>query len=211
MRKYFFRRRLQSFNSLTRTLHLYTVLFVSPFVVIFALSVFVVAHAAMPWGGKDAPEEVRQVNFTAPDIEDNLVFAKEVQRRLGLRGEVDYVRRPKEGDLITFPIRGPGLTTTVRLDTVANTATISTQKTGFWDAVVYLHMKPGPHNVAMQGNSPPMRLWAWLADTTIYLLLFSTASGIYLWLLLRAERKAGLAYLGVGALSFAASVLGVSL
>jgi len=56
-----------------------------------------------------------------------------------------------------------------------------------------------------------MRLWAWLADTTIYLLLFATASGIYLWLLLRAERKAGLVFMGVGALSFAVSVLAVSL
>lgn len=203
--------RIQSFSSLTRTLHLYTGLFISPFVVIFALSVFVVAHAAMPWGGKDVPEEVRQVGFIPPKIEDNLAFAKEVQRRLGVHGEVDYVSRRKESDLITIPIRAPGLTTTLHLDPVANTATISTRKTGFWDAVVYLHMKPGPHNVAMQGNSPPMRLWAWLADATIYLLLFGTASGIYLWLLLRTERKAGLVFLGVGALSFAASVLVVSL
>ena len=203
--------RIQSFNSLTRTLHLYTGLFVSPFLVIFALSVFVVAHVAMPWGGKDAPEDVRQVAFTPPDIEDNLAFAKEVQRRLGIRGEVDYVSRPKESSLITIPIREPGRTITLRLDTVDHTATIATRKTGFWDAVVYLHMKPGPHNVAMQGNSPPMRLWAWLADTTIYLLLFATASGIYLWLLLRAERKAGLVFMGVGALSFAVSVLAVSL
>ncbi len=111
----------------------------------------------------------------------------------------------------TSPNRAPGRTTTLRLDTVANTATIATRETGFWDALVYLHMKPGPHNVAMQGNSPPMRLWAWLADTTIYLLLFGTATGIYLWLLLRSERKAGLAFMGFGALSFAACVLAVSL
>ena len=76
---------------------------------------------------------------------------------------------------------------------------------------MYLHMKPGPPNLAMQGNSSPMRLWAWLADATVYLLLFATASGVYLWLLLRAERKAGLAFLGVGALSFAVAVLAVSL
>lgn len=203
--------RMQSLNSLTRTLHLYTGLFVSPFVVIFALSVFVMAHAAMPWGGKDAPEQVRQIAFTPPNIEDNLLFAKEVQRRLGLRGEVDYVGRRKESGVITIPIRQPGRTTTLSLDTVANTATIATRESGFWDAVVYLHMKPGPHNIAMQGNSQPMRLWAWLADATIYLLLFATASGIYLWLLLRAERKAGLAFMGLGALSFAAAVMAVSL
>lgn len=200
---------LQSFNSLTRTLHLYTGLFLSPFLVIFALSVFVIAHAMMP--GKDAPEEIRQVAFTPPDIEDNLLFAKEVQRRLGLKGEVDYVGRRAATGMITIPICDPGRTTTVSIDTNANTATIATRKTGFWDAVVYLHMKPGPHNVAMQGNSPPMRLWMWLADSTIYLLLFATASGIYLWLLLRSERKAGLVFMGAGALSFVAAVLAVTL
>src|SRR5678816_1905498 len=101
---------MQSFNYWTRTLHLYLGLFLSPFIVIFALSVFVIAHAAMPWGGPDAPETIRQVAFTAPAIEDNRAFAREVQRQLDLPGEADYVSR-KPGS-ITIPIRDPGRATT---------------------------------------------------------------------------------------------------
>ncbi len=36
------------------------------------------------------------------------------------------------------------------------------------------------------------RLWSWLADATVYLILFLSATGIYLWSVIRAERKAGL-------------------
>jgi hypothetical protein len=199
---------MRNFNYWTRTLHLYLGLFLSPFILIFALSVFVIAHAAMPWGGPQAPLEVQKRAFTAPDIADNLAFAKAVQRRLGIPGEIDYVGR--KDNSITIPIRQPGVTRTVRLDTAAHTAAIETRKTGIWDGLVYLHKKPGPHNVALQKNSWPMQVWAVLADATIYLLLFATASGLYLWLLLRSERKAGLAFLGLGALSFMAAVLAVA-
>ena len=199
----------RNFNYWVRTLHLYLGLFLSPFVLIFALSAIVIAHAAMPWGGAKAPVETRIVAFQAPDIADNLAFGREVQKRLGIAGEIDYVGRREKG--IVIPVRQPGLTRTIRLDTEAGTAAIETQKTGLWDGLVYLHKKPGPHNVAMQKNSWPMAVWAVLADATIYLLLFATVSGIYLWLLLKSERKAGLAFLGLGVLSFTASVLAVTL
>jgi hypothetical protein len=54
-----------------------------------------------------------------------------------------------------------------------------------------------------------MRFWAWLADAAVYLLLFSTASGVYLWTVLRAERRTGLLFLGGGVLSFVLVVAAV--
>lgn len=197
------------FNTWIRSLHLYLGLFLSPFILIFALSAIVIAHAAMPWGGAQAPVERRIVAFQAPDIEDNLAFGRDVQKRLGVAGEIDYVGRSENG--IVIPVREPGLTRTIRIDTAAGTAAIETQRTGFWDGLVYLHKKPGPHNIALQKNSWPMAVWAVLADATIYLLLFATISGIYLWLLLKSERKAGLAFLGLGVVSFTAAVLAVTL
>ena len=47
-----------------------------------------------------------------------------------------------------------------------------------------------------------MRAWRWLADTTSYLILFISVSGIYLWYVLRAERRVGFVLLCTGALSF---------
>jgi hypothetical protein len=60
---------------------------------------------------------------------------------------------------------------------------------------------PGPHNVALRGNSPYMRLWRYLADATSYGVLFLSLSGLYLWAVLRAERRLGLALLAAGALT----------
>jgi hypothetical protein len=70
------------------------------------------------------------------------------------------------------------------------------------DALVYLHKMPGPHNVDVRGNSRIMRLWRVLADATVYLLLFITLSGIYLWTALRAERRIGLLLILAGAVTF---------
>ena len=41
-----------------------------------------------------------------------------------------------------------------------------------------------------------------MADATVYLTLFISVSGIYLWYVLRAERSVGLFLLLAGALSF---------
>jgi hypothetical protein len=47
-----------------------------------------------------------------------------------------------------------------------------------------------------------MRVWRVPADATVYLLMFITISGLYLWVSLRAERKIGIALLCAGACSF---------
>ena len=61
---------------------------------------------------------------------------------------------------------------------------------------------PGPHLADIRMNWVPMRIWHWLGDATAYLLLFLSASGIYLWTALRSERRVGIAMLIAGAVSF---------
>ncbi len=61
---------------------------------------------------------------------------------------------------------------------------------------------PGPHNVDVRGNTPLMRWWRLLADATVYLSLFITVTGIYLWVALKAERRVGLALVLAGAITF---------
>ena len=65
-----------------------------------------------------------------------------------------------------------------------------------------LHKMPGQHLANLRGNWVYMRLWRWLADATVYLVLFLSISGIYLWAVLRAERRIGLMLLAAGACSF---------
>ena len=46
------------------------------------------------------------------------------------------------------------------------------------------------------------KAWRWFADATVYLILFISVSGIYLWYMLRAERRVGLILLFAGTLTF---------
>ena len=190
----------------TRNLHLYAGLFLSPFVLLFAVSVFYLVHAppsapapAPPTrAAAGVPVSLALETLSPPD---QVAALRPVLATLGVPGEINFIRRlPKEHRLIV-PVLLPGSETTVDLDLVARTATITLRPTGFADALVHLHKMPGPHNVALRGNAPYMRLWRYLADATSYGVLFLSLSGLYLWAVLRAERRLGLALLAAGALT----------
>ena len=84
----------------------------------------------------------------------------------------------------------------------ARTAAVTRRRTGWWESLAYLHKSPGPHNVAIRGNWVWTRVWKWFADTTIYLTLFITISGVYMWYAIKAERTIGLILLSTGAVTF---------
>ena len=194
----------------TRSLHLYVGLFLSPFVLVYAVSAVLLNHAYLPWGGSAAPlARVEPVVVAVHDSEDGLAMARQVRDQLGIRGEIGYVSRKQGSQQLNFPIETPGSVTRVRVDLVTGTATAERKDTGVWDASIYLHKTPGPHNVKFRGNWVFMRLWGWVADATVYLLLFLSATGIYLWTVLKAQRRTGLVFLGAGALSFIALVAGI--
>jgi hypothetical protein len=206
---------MKRFYLLTRDLHLYIGLFISPFVLLFSVSVLFLVHANIP--GTSRKPSVRTVsdislpeNIGSLNGRPQLDAIRSVLDRVGVAGEVDFIRElPKEQRLV-IPVIVPGRQTTVELNLESRTAVITEKYTGTWDAAVYLHKIPGPHNVEIRMNWPSLRPWKWLADATVYLLLFITISGVYLWTVLRAERRMGLALLAGGAFSFVGMVYALS-
>jgi hypothetical protein len=198
---------MKRFYVLARDLHLYFGLFISPFVLLYSVSVLFLVHAWMP--GASRKPTVRTVEgVELPDLaytsngRDQVDALRPVLDNLTVSGEVNFIRRiPKEHRLVV-PVLVPGRETTVDLRFEARTAVITERRTGTWDALVYLHKMPGPHNAGIRGNSLYIRLWRWVADATVYLVLFISISGIYLWAVLRAERRIGLALIAGGAFSF---------
>lgn len=77
-----------------------------------------------------------------------------------------------------------------------------TRETGLAGAMATLHRSPGEHAPALRMNWIYMKAWRWLADSTAYLILSISISGLYLWYVLRAERRVGFVLLFAGALSF---------
>lgn len=194
--------RLKSVYRTTRDLHLYAGLFVSPFVLVYAFSAVILNHTFMPWGGEGGTVESRNVNVQIPGDTNSVEVAKQIREELGLKGEIGFVNHNRRNQRLSFPIETPTAITRVRVDLRSGATQLERSETGTWAGMVYLHKIPGPHNVAIRGNWIATKAWGWVADASVYLLLFVSASGIYLWAVLRAERRTGLVFLGAGALSF---------
>jgi hypothetical protein len=193
---------------LIRDLHLYLGLFISPFVLVFAVSVLLLVHS---WRPRIASEtSATRVVSALPLPRDLQVLSgrplidalKPALEKAGVRGEVGFVQhRVKEAKLI-IPVTIPGRETTVSMRIPSGEATIVTRETGLADALLTLHKSPGQHGPAIRMNWFYMKAWRWMADATVYLILFISVSGIYLWYVLRAERSVGYVLLIAGALSF---------
>ena len=189
-----------------RDLHLYSGLFISPFILLFAVSVLYLNHGKLN-RRTDPPSDTYR-DLTIPDGLDRLKGreaidrAKAILQQVGVAGEIGFLRYVAIDRHLIFPVSRAGTEATIDIDLDARTATVKRRSMGLWESISYLHKMPGPHNVAIRGNWTGTRVWSVLADTTVYLLLFISVSGVYLWWAIKAERRIGLALLTAGAASF---------
>jgi hypothetical protein len=196
------------FYTVTRDLHLYLGLFISPFVLVFSVSVFFFVHAVVPNFASEPPQtRVASVVSLPRDLAKlsgrPLIDAlKLTLSSLNVPGEIGFIRHVVGDDTLVIPVSVPGRATTVTIRIAVREATIVTRETGLADALITLHKTPGGHTPTLSMNWFPMRVWWWLSDTTAYLTLFITVSGLYLWYVLRAERRIGYIFLGTGTLLF---------
>jgi hypothetical protein len=199
-----------------RDLHLYLGLFISPFVLVFSVSVFFFVHSWIP---RLAPDNAHTRVVSALALPTDLgklsgrplVDAlKPILEKINVPGEIGFVRHVVKDDTLIIPVSIPGRATTVTVKLAAHEATVVTRETGLTDALVTLHKSPGQHGPDIRMNWFYMKVWRWFADATVYLTLFITVSGIYLWYMLRAERKAGLVLLFAGTLTFLGLVYALS-
>ncbi|MCM3879989.1 MAG: PepSY-associated TM helix domain-containing protein [Vicinamibacterales bacterium] len=190
----------------TRDLHLYFGLFISPFLLLFAVSVFFLNHGKVipdRWSSVRTIQDLRIPDgITSAQGRAAIERAQALLPQIGVTGEIGFTRVARQTGHFAFPISKAGLETSVDVDVQARTATVSERPTSLLEATAYLHKMPGPHNVAIRGNWISTQIWRWFADATIYLTLFITLSGLYLWWVLKAERRTGLVFLSMGVLTF---------
>lgn len=185
-----------------RDLHLYFGLFTSPFILLFAASVFYLNHGKL-LPGAPPPVETFQ-HLTIPDGFDRLKGREAVDRatailpQIRVAGEIGFIRYVPASHHLIFPVSKAGAEASVDVDLDARSATVKRRSMSVWESIAYLHKMPGPHNVAIRGNWVGTRLWRVLADATIYLLMFLSLSGVYLWWAVKAERRIGLTLLATG-------------
>lgn len=196
------------FYRLIRDLHLYVGLFISPFVLIFALSVFFLVHSWLPKFASETSTTRAVSDLPLPGNLQTLSgrplidALKPTLEKAEVRGEVGFVRHMVKEEKLIIPVIVPGRETTVSISITNREATIVTREAGLADALVTLHKSPGQHGPNIRMNWYYMKAWRWMADATVYLILFISVSGIYLWYVLRAERNVGFILLLAGAVSF---------
>ncbi len=125
-------------------------------------------------------------------------LADHLAEQLDLQGEVGFLPLP-----LNININKPGLRYQIMVDRTTGTAEVTEFKSSLMTTMKDLHFNPGPH----RGGGWDWiyyKIWAWLADSVVYLLLFSTISGVYIWTAFKPERKIGLIILGAGVASFLA-------
>ena len=186
----------------TRDLHLYVGLFLSPFLLVFAVSTWVLNHP--PAERKipvPSPVESRTLTLADDAKVGSLAQARGILDQLQLTGEIDNVRHNTKAGRLVIPVSRPGELTTVEVDLKSSTATLSHQAEGMAAALVYLHKRPGPHLIQFRGNWIYMAIWGWLTDAVVYATVFVTATGLYLWWAYKSERTTGWVMLITGLLT----------
>lgn len=192
---------MKQYYSLVRTLHLHFGLMISPFILIFSFSVFWFNHPSIFNSYEIQESDVTTKRVGAlQSLETDLLTAKEIIRQLDVTGEIDWIS--KTDTTISFPVHKPGLSMNIFLNTKTGEVRVQNQVKGIGNGMVYLHTMPGPHNAMLRGNSFFMKVWRVVTDTLVYIVLFVTASGIFLWYFLKPERALGLYSLGAGIMLF---------
>lgn len=184
-----------------RRLHLYFGLFICPFVLIFAVTTIMLNHR---WKAEVEVEKT-SVPVRVEGVGE-LEQATSVLWQLNLSGEM-HLRRGADQNLLRVRVEKPGERTIVVVDLATQMAEVERQRRSLAGVLYYLHFNPGPHKVRGL-NWFFSKLWGWSVDAVVCLLLFITISGVYMWALIKAERKTGLAMLGAGGVSFVLIVSG---
>jgi hypothetical protein len=197
----------RTFYIWTRDLHIYVGLALSPLVLLFAISVILLDHPSIPLGGARGIRKISAIVQIPENLErvEGMARAQafqQIMRQMGVAGEIGYINYNPSQHRMVAPVFKPGSEITLDVNLSTHIASLEERKTGILAALIYLHKSPGPHNANIRGNWFYTRAWRWLADASAYLILFISASGIYLWWVIKTERKIGLVLLGAGALSF---------
>jgi hypothetical protein len=193
---------MNKFFPFVRILHLYFGLFLSPFILIYGISAITFNHP--DWINRISPVKqlpqiktrLDKIPFQTTDLETALAL----NQLLDIKGEIDYVNKGE--NYFSYPVNKPGITTRVKINLLNDSVWIDREKQGFLRSLSYLHKMPGPHNEKIRGNSIFIKIWKALSNSIVYMLLFLSISGVYLWYFLKVERNMGLFSLALGLLCF---------
>ncbi len=206
---------MKKYYKLIKDIHLHTGLFISPFIIIFSVSALVLNHSFIDWqedwqkwtfSVNDTVD--RTIKFNSPDTSlTKLEYAKDILKQLEIEGEISNII----GDSLHMyiPVTKPGHRISIKADLVLGTASIHSERTSFWNKLIWFHTMPGPHMANIRGNWALTKLWGSFVDFSVICLFFSSITGVILWYFYKNERKIGIIALAIGLFSMVSLIIGL--
>jgi hypothetical protein len=170
-------------RSLLLKIHIYSGLLCSSYLLIFGVSSLNYNHHF----GKPDNKKVRwERSLKLVDTGNNMAVSEVVRDNLGLIGwPLPWETRRDERGNLHFGLSRPGKHYTIRVFFDENRIQVEETHRGFWAVVDTLHGKMGVP------SSRFMSLWGAYTELCTWVVLFSAASGVYLWTHRQKERFIG--------------------
>ena len=177
-----------------RTIHLYSGLIVGTYIIMYAFTGFVMLHPDWFPGGEE--ETTRQlVSSIAKNLSGELgqrerrTLSYRLARELDLRGRPEEPKREQDATW-TFSYRRPGTREMLRVTPGSENVELTLREGGFAPTMRNLHH--------LHGYEGGLRffLWGFFLDAVSAAMIFFSLSGIYLWYVLKRERRLGWIVLG---------------
>jgi hypothetical protein len=163
-------------------IHIYAGLLCSPYLLIFGLS-------SLHFNHKFTTPAEDTVSWTHPLQLDSSIEKRQlglaVRDSLGLMGWGPWWEVRQSDEETRVQVVRPGKRYDVRMPVGEGIAYVEETRLGYWAVVNSLHA------TMRLPNAPFMSLWGVYTEITTWVVLFSAASGIYLWTARRSERRIG--------------------
>ena len=168
--------------------HIYAGLICSSYLLIFGISSLNYHHN---FGRPGNVKVTWERSLKLVDMENNEALSETVRDALGLMGwPVPWeTYRDKHGNF-HFGLSRPGKKYTIHVLFSENRVRVEETRNGFWAIIDRLHALKGVP------SAPFMSLWGAYTELCTWVVLFSAASGVYLWTRRYKERVIGWVLLG---------------
>lgn len=168
-------------------LHLYAGLAIAGYLVVFGVSSLNFNHH-FGWMEPVNSETQWEKTIQIPSIEDPRAQTEAIRDSLKLFGWPPIWRFHRAGDTINFQIVRMGKEYNLTAFQPSGRVEVQEITRGFWPTFNSLHFLGGN----IPGNTPWLiQSWRHYQNLSVFVILFSIVTGIYLWSFKRAERRIG--------------------
>ena len=189
-----------------RKLHFYSGLFLLFFIWLFAFSGLVLNHPSWSftefWKNRQQTHYERQITAPGPEAKGDLALAREIQRQLGMAGEILLTTTRTDRNQFDFQVRRPGHYFFLQADLARNRVTVQQGDVNLWGVMRVLHTFTGVpmDDIRKRRDWALTTVWAFSMDAVAAGLIFMVLSSLYMWFRLPQKRVPGAVVLGLGLL-----------